>query len=208
MKGARELDHAPIVSSGRFRSASKQGAETYVSFKVEGSQRARSHPSRTDKWHEDFEITVDKANEVEIAVFDKQAGEAHPVLIGLLWIQINDLVEALRRQKVHMESGQRQWLPADAMGGEQSPSSALFSGQTGAGGLFPQMGYGDMNSPVSFGGGPGGMMGRNMDASAQVEGIDAWFSVEPAGALALRLNFGSSLSIIIILFTNAHTSAQ
>ncbi|KAE9382795.1 hypothetical protein BT96DRAFT_1027510 [Gymnopus androsaceus JB14] len=34
-------------------------------LKVEGTQLARSHPSRTDHWNEDLEITVDKANEVE-----------------------------------------------------------------------------------------------------------------------------------------------
>ncbi|KAI0657364.1 hypothetical protein C8Q70DRAFT_935034 [Cubamyces menziesii] len=178
LKGARELDHAPIVSTFRSRSASKQ-VETYVSFRVEGTQRARSHPTKTDRWMEDFEITIDKANEVEIAVYDKQASEQHPTLIGLLWIKINDLVEAQRRQKVLNESGQGGWVTAGAMDGDASG----FSGQSGS--------MGDINAPISFNDSrvpvPGAVPG--MPATASSEGIDAWFAVEPAGALALRLNF-------------------
>ena len=181
IKGAREFDHAPIVTA-RSRSAAKQGVDTYVSLKVEGTPRARTHPSRTDRWNEDFEITVDKANEVEIAVYDKQVSEPHPVPIGLLWIGISDLVEALRRQKVLMESGQGGWVTAGDMNkspGSPSPG-ALGHGSTSSG---------DYNAPLNFNAsaGPGGAASHG---SAQAEGIDGWFAVEPAGALALHLNFG------------------
>lgn len=178
VKGARELDHPPIVSSGRLRSSSKQIVETYVSLKIEGTQRARSHPTRTDRWNEDFEITVDKANEVEIAVYDKQVSELHPVPIGLLWIRISDLVESLRRQKVLMDSGQGGWVTAGAMDGD-SPVGRP-PGQPG--------GFGDVNAPLNLG---PGAMGQPGGPTSQSEGIDAWFAVEPAGALALHLNFGS-----------------
>lgn len=179
VKGARELDHAPIVTSGKARSSSKQVTETYVSLKVEGTQRARSHGSRTDRWNEEFEITVDKANEVEIAVYDKQVSEPFPVPIGLLWVRISDLVEAQRRQKVMMESGAGGWVTAGAMG-------------PNAGGMpSHRVSPGDMNAPLNFGGGDmpaGGAPGGLGTAS---EGIDAWFAVEPAGALGLQLNFGN-----------------
>ncbi|KAE9407442.1 hypothetical protein BT96DRAFT_914736 [Gymnopus androsaceus JB14] len=177
VRGARELDHAPIVT--RFRSSKNQVLETSVSLKVEGTQLARSHPSRTDRWNEDFEITVDKANEVEIAVYDKQVGETHAVPIGLLWIRISDLVEALRRQKVFMESGQGGWVTAGAMHGDAGhPHSA------------------DMNAPLSFGAAPGGEMPDGMEGMGgsgmppqSSEGIEAWFAVEPAGDILLNLNF-------------------
>ncbi|EGN98034.1 hypothetical protein SERLA73DRAFT_109366 [Serpula lacrymans var. lacrymans S7.3] len=179
IKGARELDHAPIVNSGRSRSASKQITETYISLKVEGTQRARSHPSRTDRWNEEFEIVVDKASEVEIAVYDKQVSEVHPVPIGLLWIRISDLVEALRRQKVMLESGQGGWVTAGAMDGD-SPTGRAPPSQTNN--------FGDVNAPLSFGAGAAASGGLGGPGS-QSEGIDAWFAVEPAGALALQLNF-------------------
>lgn len=177
LKGARELDHAPIVSTGRSRSSSKV-VETYVSFKVEGTQRARSHPTRTDRWMEEFEITVDKANEVEVAIFDKQASETHPVPIGLLWIKINDLVEAQRRQKVMMETGQGGWVTAGAMDGDSMGAAA-------GGGMVGQTG--DVNSPIGFG--DNQMMTQAAASSGMSEGVDAWFAVEPAGAVALQLNF-------------------
>ncbi|OJA07784.1 hypothetical protein AZE42_06736, partial [Rhizopogon vesiculosus] len=178
VKGARELDHAPIVPGFRSRSSSKQVRETFVSLKIEGAQRARSHPSRTDRWNEDFEITVDKANEVEIAVYDKQVSELHPVPIGLLWVRISDLVEALRRQKVMMDSGQGGWVTAGAMDGDSPGRSPHQMG-----------GFGDVNAPLNVepdgaGNQPGGSAFSN-----QNEGIDGWFAVEPVGALALHLNF-------------------
>ena len=172
VKGAHELDHAPVVAS-RSRSASKV-METHVSVKVEGTQLAKSHPSRTDKWNEDFEISVDKANEVEIVVYDKQVSEPHPTPIGLLWIRITDLVDALRRQKVGME-GQGGWVTAGAM-----PGDSLT-------GMTMQSPSGDMNAPLGFGAGPSG--GVPSGSSGQSDGIDAWFAVEPAGAIQLQLNF-------------------
>lgn len=172
VKGARELDHAPLVSSGRMRS--KPISETHVSLKVEGTQLARTHPSRTDRWNEDFEITVDKANEVEIMVSDKQTNDPHAVPIGMLWIRINDLVEALRRQKVGLESGQGGWVTAGAMQGDGLHSP-----------VYQQSG--DMNAPL--GGLSMGASGGTLFGASTAEGIDAWFAVEPAGTIALRLHF-------------------
>ena len=176
LKAARELDHA-IVSSGRSRSASK-GVDTFVSFKVEGTQRARSHPSRTDRWMDEFEITVDKANEVEVAVFDKQVNEANPVPIALLWIKINDLVEAQRRQKVMNETGQGGWVTAGAMNGGDS---SMNMGGT----------HGDMNAPIGLGDGSVPGSGFTAASSGGSEGVEAWFAMEPAGAILLRLNFST-----------------
>ncbi|KAF7299216.1 Protein kinase C [Mycena indigotica] len=164
--GAREIEHAPVIT-GRSKSSSKQQIETVVSLKVEGTQLARSHPSRTDRWNEDFTISVDKANEVEIVLTDKHVGDTQGVPIGLLWIRISDLVEALRRQKVGMDSGQG-WVTAGAMPGQ------------------PASNGGDFNAPLGYrDGGTGQLLGMAPTA----EGIDAWFAVEPAGAILLHLNF-------------------
>ncbi|KAF9534539.1 protein kinase C1 [Crepidotus variabilis] len=179
LKGARDLDHAPIVTS-RYRSNSKV-VETSVSIKVEGTQLAKSHPSRTDRWNEDFEISVDKANEIEIAVYDKQVSEPNAVPIGLLWIRINDLVDALRRQKVGMDAQGGGWVTAGAMPGD-SPTAFTPHGAPG--------GHGGIDAPLGMGGGAGAAGGPGSGFSGQgSDGIDAWFAVEPAGALALNLNF-------------------
>ncbi|KAI5118872.1 hypothetical protein M0805_005314 [Coniferiporia weirii] len=180
VRAARELEHAPLVTSWKPRSSSKQIIETYVSLKVEGTQRARSHPSRTDRWNEEYEIQIDKASEVEITIYDKQMSEVHPVPIGMLWVRISDLVEAQRRQKVEQEAGQGGWVTAaaaDAMGGN-SPEGHQYPGGHNSGGS------GDFNSALNL---PGSMPGGMFPASS--EGIDAWFAVEPAGAISLQLNF-------------------
>jgi len=165
--------------------------ETYVSIKVEGTQLAKSHPSRTDRWNEDFEISVDKANEVEIVVYDKQVSEPHAIPIGLLWIRVTDLVDALRRQKVGMD-GQGGWVTAGAMPGD-SPA-----------GMPMQSTSGDMNSPLGYGNGPPGNLGSGFSGQPP-EGIEAWFAVEPAGAIALHLNFGKYL--INLQCTTTHVLA-
>ncbi|THH11674.1 hypothetical protein EW145_g525 [Phellinidium pouzarii] len=180
VRAGRELEHAPLVSSWKPRSSSKQVIETYVSLKVEGTQRARSHPSRTDRWNEEFEIQIDKASEVEITIYDKQISEVHPVPIGMLWIRISDLVEAQRRQKVEQEAGQGGWITAaaaDAMGAD-SPEGHTYPGGHNSGGS------GDFNNTLSL---PGSIPGSMI--SSQPERIDAWFAVEPAGAISLQINF-------------------
>lgn len=177
---ARELEHTQVVTSWKPRASSKQVIETFVSIKVEGAQRARSHPSRTDRWNEDVEIEVEKANEVEITIYDKQISEQHPVPIGMLWIRLNDLVESLRRQKVEQESGSAGWVTAAAAGAIVDNNS-LYG---------PSSGVSDFNNSLDMPGrGPGGAGG--MYGSQQSEGVEGWFSVEPAGAIALRLNFGT-----------------
>lgn len=188
LKGAREIDHAPRTRS------SHKGSETYISLRVEDTQRARSHASRTDRWMEDFEITVDKASELEIAVYDKHVGEPNPILIGLMWIKISDLVDAQRKQKVLMDGGLGGWVTAGAMNGD--PSAPTSAGHLG----------GDMNSPIEVGNQPMLSSGPNEPSASQGEGIDAWFSVEPAGALALRLNFGESDERLDVIVLNAGLS--
>lgn len=171
VKAARELEHAPLV-----KKSSKIVNETTVVLKIEGNFRAKSHPTRTDRWNQDFELSVDKANELTVAIYDKQGGDM-AVPIGFTWIRLSDLVEALRRQKVGMEAAGGGWVTAaGAMNNSTGPNAASrFSSnpyQTGADGLL---------MPA------GGPMGAG--ATATSEGIEAWFIVEPAGAILLHLNF-------------------
>ncbi|GJJ09034.1 hypothetical protein Clacol_003256 [Clathrus columnatus] len=134
IRGAKELDHAPFLKSGRSYKAIN---DTTVAIKVEGTQRAKTHPSRTDRWMEDFEIPVDKANEVEITIYDKQVGSDIPVPIGMAWFNLNDVVEALRRAKVQEEGKGGGWVTAGAM------RDSSYSGSTDSSGNFmPQGGMG------------------------------------------------------------------
>ncbi|KAJ9104151.1 hypothetical protein QFC19_004135 [Naganishia cerealis] len=173
LKMAKDLNHIPLS-----RKSSKVHNETTVVIKIEGNERGVSHPSRNDKWYEDFEIIIDKANEVELTVYDQQTG-GDPTPIGMLWFRVSDIAEALRRQKV-------------------AAADNAAAGQTGQGGAWVTAAKAaSMRIPP-------GAPGSNSDSTlhgAQLrsgtsgndakggEGIDGWFAVEPAGALSLHLNF-------------------
>ncbi|GAA5981589.1 hypothetical protein JCM11641_004108 [Rhodosporidiobolus odoratus] len=171
---ARDLAHAPQPKR------SKHPSETIIYVKVEDTPRARTHPSRGgDRWNESFEIHVDKANECEVTIYDRVPGEAAPQPIGMLWLRLSDIVEELRRKKMGAEAGPG-WVTAARVtqGGSGTsgqdvplPGTGLNRGETMSGGEF------------GAGGGVGGAKG---------EGIDAWFAVEPEGAVRLQLNFVKS----------------
>ena len=77
-----------------------------------------------------------------------------------------------------MESGQGGWVTAGAMNGGDAMGAGMQGGPMG-----------DMNAPIPFGDNRVVPPGGPAPGGAQSEGIDAWFAVEPAGALAMRLNF-------------------
>lgn len=171
---AKDLDHAPLSSK-------KGTTETVVVVKVEDTPRARTHPVRNDRWHEEFEIHVDKANELEIIIYDRISSNQDSVTpIGLLWVRLNDVVEELRRKKIGNESGPG-WVTAARVnaGGGGSAGELVASGSsTGSAGPLAGM----PQPPLGTSG------------SAASEGIEAWFAVEPAGAIGLHINFGQSVS--------------
>lgn len=183
IKSARDLDHLP--------SNKRKPMETVVVVKVEDMPRARTVSSRTDRWNEDFEIHVDKANEVEVTIYDKAPGANEtPTPIGMLWIRLSDVVDELRRKKVGAEAGAG-WVTAAGVEG-------------GSGGPGPQQQQGHGHPGHHHSNSMGGSTGLDVPVAAQlpsnqqsagmrpgtgVDGIDAWFTVEPAGQIDLHLNF-------------------
>jgi classical protein kinase C len=174
VRSARDIDHTPTPRIGR------SVRESTVVVKVEDTPRARTHPSRTDRWQEDFEVAVDNANEIEVTVYDR-VGTSMPVPVGMLWIRISDIVEELRKKKFGQvatfhgnPAGAAGWVTAEDVG--QAPDGG------GAGGI----GGGGSGQDMSFHNGPAG---QPVPLGPTSEGVEAWFAVEPAGAIFLRLNF-------------------
>ena len=171
---AHDLDRPPFASK-----RGRNKPDSTVEIKLEGTPRARTHPSRNDKWHESFEVHVDKANEVEITIYDKHAGAGEiPIPIGMLWIRLNDVVEELRRRKAGNESGPG-WVTAAGMDTSGGGSHASY-------GAHMDVPVGMQAPPTAAAPGPSG--GGGVGA----EGIEAWFAVEPEGQLQLQLDFGMS----------------
>ncbi|THC97947.1 hypothetical protein EYZ11_002584 [Aspergillus tanneri] len=172
----KDVDHA---AGSRF----SRGPETFVVLKVEDAIKARTKATRTDRWQdESFNIDIDKANEIELTVYDKSGDRPTP--IGMLWVRISDIAEEMRRKKIESEFNASGWVSADKMedgstpgrpdtaGPAGSPRAAVFPGQPGA-------------SAPGGAPGPAGGAGPVM--------IDSWFALEPVGRIQLSLGFAKQL---------------
>jgi hypothetical protein len=168
-----DVDHA---ATGRF----SRGPETFVNIKVEDAIKGRTKPTRNDKWMDEVhDFSIDKANEIEITVYDKTGDHLLP--IGMLWVRISDIVEEMRRKKIESELQNSGWVSADMMGGN-------------SGGVQPDMQFqpppGSNN--LGAGGPPGGMRPAQGGPQPQTGPvlIDDWFSLEPVGRIHLVMSFG------------------
>jgi len=171
----KDVDHA---ATGRFA----RGPETFVILKVEDNFKGRTKSTRTDKWTDELHnIDIDKANEIELTVYDK-AGD-HPTPIGMLWIRIADIAEEMRRKRIETEFNNSGWVSAakmenDGAGGRQDPS---FGSNT----------YQDRSSKAPAGAAPLQGLNPNPVASQSTQiAIDAWFALEPVGQVHLTMSFG------------------
>jgi classical protein kinase C/novel protein kinase C epsilon type len=174
----KDVDHA---ASSRF----SRGPETFVVVKVEDAIKARTKATRTDKWQDEaFNIEIDKANEIELTVYDRSGDRPNP--IGMLWVRISDIAEEMRRKKIESEFNASGWVSADKMehGGAHGRQDA--GGAPGSSNRPPSGGHPGGPGQGYAGGAPGG-------PSAGPVLIDSWFALEPVGRIHLTLSFGEYL---------------
>lgn len=178
----KDVDHA---ATGRL----SRGPETFVVIKVEDSFKGRTKSTRIDRWSdEQHNIEVDKANEVELTVYDK-AGD-HPLPIGMLWMRISDIAEEMRRKKIESEFNNSGWVSADKM------ASGSPGKQDSHANMYPAQYWGPgPNANV----GPG-QASNNASSSAQPtpQAIDAWFALEPVGRIQLTVSFGMLALFVVV----------
>ncbi|KAL9097010.1 MAG: hypothetical protein Q9165_000974 [Trypethelium subeluteriae] len=170
-----DVDHA---ATGRFA----RGPETFVIMKVEDTFKGRTKATRTDKWTDEIhEFDIDKANEIELTVYDK-AGD-HPLPIGMLWIRISDIAEEMRRKRIETEFNQAGWVSADKME-SGSPNRQNLQFQPPPGSTFSPTGPGGAGAGM----GPQPGAGQAAPQTGPIY-ISAWFSLEPVGRIQLTLSF-------------------
>ncbi|EEH22723.2 AGC/PKC protein kinase [Paracoccidioides brasiliensis Pb03] len=168
----KDVDHA---ASSRF----SRGPETFVIMKVEDAIKAKTRATRTDRWTEEtFSVDIDKANEIELTVYDKSGDRPTP--IGMLWIRISDISEEMRRKKIESEFNASGWVSADKM--EHGGSSAIR----------PDGHFHSTNSQTFAVGQKGGEPNTQMNPNATVM-IDSWFALEPVGRIHLTMSFAKQL---------------
>ncbi|KAL9616630.1 MAG: hypothetical protein Q9160_008513 [Pyrenula sp. 1 TL-2023] len=166
----KDVDHA---ASNRF----SRGPETFVIIKVEDNVRAKTKATRTDRWTEEsFPVDIDKANELELTVYDKSGDRPTP--IGFLWIRISDIAEEMRRKKIESElpSG---WVAADKMDSGSPGKEQPFPAHSQ---YMPPGDAAGANATLTQG------MGQTRPQAPPVV-IDSWFSLEPAGRIHLSMDF-------------------
>lgn len=147
---ATELLHAPTRLI--------RTPDTVVLVKVDGQIVFRSRSARNDKWNELCETHVSKASEIEISIYDQSTDKSLP--IGIFWLKITDITEALRKRKAP------QWMHAeDAKKIQHNQDGRPIAAME--------------ESSVTL----------HPELPQNENGIEAWFDVEPVGKLALRLNF-------------------
>ena len=154
-----------------------RGPETFVIIKVEDAFKGRTKATRTDRWTDEMHsIEIEKANEVELTVYDKSGN--HPTPVGMLWIRIADIVEEMRRQKVQTELNNSQWVTADQM--DKGPGNHQHSSSQNLN--MPQ----DRSNRSSSGREPlAGQPSEKKDPSV----IEAWFALEPVGSIKISMSF-------------------
>lgn len=174
----KDVDHAP---TGRF----SRSADTFVAVKVEDQVMARTRATRTDRWEAEYHnIEVDKANEIELTVYDKPGEHALP--IGLLWVRISDIAEELRRKRIEAEINNSGWVSADRMANPRAaPSQFPMNPQQQAQPQFgpPPTSPGYQNPQPTY---PQPQVQAQGSVSQPIEG---WFNLEPTGQIQLNLNF-------------------
>ncbi|KAI9105929.1 kinase-like domain-containing protein [Phlyctochytrium arcticum] len=141
-------------------------SETYALIRVDGVQRGRSRPSR-GKWNEEFDISVDRAQEVEIAIHEKRG-----TVLALLWFKLWELEDELRVRQGTTSSMSRDM---SAMSLESSTTGTGVSRRTSATENLSEAPV--VNNHVSHA--PSQHHGH--------EGVETWLEMEPGGQVLLRL---------------------
>jgi classical protein kinase C len=172
-----EVDHA---ATGRF----SRGPETFVIVKVEDNFKARTRGTKNGKWPDEVhDIDIDKANEIELTVYDRTGDTAMP--IAMLWIRISDIVEEMRRKKIETEFNSSGWVAANQMSDSGIRPDIQFQPPPG------QMPQGQRPGQMPQGQRPGPPP-PNAAAQAGPIFITAWFALEPVGRIQLTLGFSMS----------------
>lgn len=149
--------------------------ETMMTIKCEDKLVGRTKLSRNEQWNDTFQFPVDKANEVEIIIYDRDGDHFKPV--GLLWLTISDVAEEIRRRKNGQKLAATGWVAASETGhGAANPAARGGAGASTGSGL-PALEAPQIDKPVS----------SVVNYSGPT--IEEWFVVEPAGQVYLTLGF-------------------
>ncbi|XBW37923.1 hypothetical protein QEN19_003503 [Hanseniaspora menglaensis] len=174
----RDVDH---IASPTF----SRKPDTFITVKIDDVERARTKPSRSDSWNDEFEIYVDKGHEVEITVYDKMGDKLTPV--GIMWLLLADIVEDLRKKK-QVKQVQNGWAVAqDVIGSSKTDGSLGYNTNTSTTSIYSSqtdltLAHNSMSSDQS--------KAQNTISNSQLNTTSqAWLVLEPTGQILLTFGF-------------------
>ncbi|KAJ3149573.1 Serine/threonine kinase [Geranomyces variabilis] len=147
-------------------------SETYAVIRLDGVQRAKTKPSR-GKWNEEFEIKLDKAQEVEIAVYEKGG-----TVLALTWFKLWELEEGIRARQFGSSSGMARDSSGISLGSAKGVDGASAGGHPAA--VTGDMPNSQPPPPVPI------------VAQPSHDGLDLCMEMEPAGQLQAKFNLVST----------------
>ncbi|KAG0051150.1 Serine/threonine kinase [Gryganskiella cystojenkinii] len=160
----RHLSHAP--------KSQERPIESMAAIKIDGVVKAKTSFARMGsqgiRWNEDFAIPVNKASEIEIAVYDRVDNGSTPV--GLFWLKLSDLVEELQRKKVEADN-EAAW--AESSESHVHELSVRSSGNRSS--LLPSV--------------------ERSSSSTVIDGVDSWWDLEPIGQIGLKFNLVKDVAV-------------
>ncbi|SCW00119.1 LAFE_0B09868g1_1 [Lachancea fermentati] len=167
----RDVDHieSPLFS---------RKPETFITIKIDDAIRAKTKPSRNDRWNEEFNIHVGKGNEIEITVYDKINDQMVPVAV--MWLMLSDIAEEIRKKKAG-QIGQAGWVSnstiplAPAENDTYLPTHPAIA-EANANGALRQTSDSSYDGP----------------SPSQPITTNSWFVLEPSGQILLTLGFSKS----------------
>ncbi|GME73602.1 unnamed protein product [Ambrosiozyma monospora] len=174
----RNVDHiaSPLFS---------RNPESFVVIKIDDIEKARTKSSRNDRWAETFDISMEKANEVSIQVYDKNGNQSIPV--GLAWLPLSDVAEEIRRKKVNQErDASNNWISASNMG-KMSNHAAMGANQLTPPGTSSSSGHHSHTSSNE----------EFTDETSETSKAGPiictdWYELEPNGQILISLGFVKS----------------
>lgn len=157
--------------------------ESIVCIKVDDVENARTRPSRSGRWNEEFQIDVDKSNEIEFTVYDKVGNLLLPVAVT--WVLLSDVTEEIRKKKIANENQNDGWVSASNLPLDLGTKLASANESNVVGG--------DLHSSEPFRSDiPGsGAERRTGEHPSRVQST-TWLTLEPVGRVLLTLSFEKS----------------
>ncbi|ORZ19147.1 hypothetical protein BCR41DRAFT_351614 [Lobosporangium transversale] len=142
-------------------------AESMACIKIDGAPRAKTRMARNTPHgiRWNEDFEVPVTKASEIEITVFDKPDQTPVPIGMFWLKISDLIEELRRKKVEADNDAA-WVAANAQElGSRPPTIRPGTGPLG-------------DNPING-----------------VEGVEAWWDLEPIGQISLKFNFVKDVAI-------------